>query len=106
MIAHNSKYPISNGCRSNRARYPVCVSREILAEKIRAAYQRDKPRDIWDLDQFAGRPMPEALIRKLVVTKLWQANDVFVPDKWFEKLKQAAKWNWDDLRTACAGHCR
>jgi len=42
----------------------LCIE-EILAEKIRAAYQRDKPRDIWDLDQFASRPLPEALIRKL-----------------------------------------
>jgi len=25
----------------------------ILAENIRATYQREKPRDIWDLDQFA-----------------------------------------------------
>ena len=76
---------------------------EILAEKIRATYQREKPRDIWDLDQFADRPMPEALIRKLVVTKLWQASDAFVPDKWFEKLKQAAKWDWDDLRHLVRG---
>ncbi len=82
---------------------PCLRIEEILAEKIRATYQREKPRDIWDLDQFADRPMPDALIRKLVVTKLWQASDAFVPDKWFEKLKQAAKWDWDDLRQLVRG---
>lgn len=82
---------------------PCLRIEEILAEKIRATYQREKPRDIWDLDQFADRPMPDALIRKLVVTKLWQVSDAFVPDKWFEKLKQAAKWDWDDLRQLVRG---
>ena len=82
---------------------PCLRIEEILAEKIRATYQRDKPRDIWDLDQFANRPLPEALIRKLVVTKLWQANDSFSPDKWFKKLEQATKWDWDDLRQLVRG---
>lgn len=47
--------------------------------------------------------MPEALIRKLVVIKLWQVRDAFVPDKWFAKLAQAVKWDWDDLRQLVRG---
>ncbi len=82
---------------------PCLRIEEILAEKIRATYQREKPRDIWDLAQFASRPMPEALIRKLAVIKLWQAGDTFVPDKWFAKLEQAMKWDWDDLRQLVRG---
>jgi len=82
---------------------PCLRIEEILAEKIRAIYQRAKPRDIWDLDQFASRPMSEALIRKLVVTKLWQVSDAFAPDKWFGKLEQAIKWDWDDLRQLVRG---
>ena len=82
---------------------PCLRVEEILAEKIRATYQREKPRDIWDLDQFANRPMPDALIRKLVVTKLWQVRDAFVPEKWFAKLQEAEKWNWDDLRQLVRG---
>src|ERR1700752_684213 len=43
---------------------------EILAEKIRACYQRNKARDIYDLGMFTNRPLDHALIRRLVVLKL------------------------------------
>lgn len=76
---------------------------EILAEKIRATYQRNKPRDIWDLDNFAGRPFHEPLIRKLVIIKLWQARDSFSPDRWNAKLADAKAWDWDDLRQLVRG---
>src|SRR5436853_1568514 len=52
---------------------------EILAEKIRACYQRNKARDIYDLGMFAIRPLDQALIRLLVVLKLWQAQATFDP---------------------------
>ena len=45
---------------------------EIIAEKIRACYQRNKARDIYDLGMFATRPLEQPLIRRLVVLKLWQ----------------------------------
>jgi predicted nucleotidyltransferase component of viral defense system len=52
---------------------------EILAEKIRACYQRNKARDIYDLGMFARRPLDRTLVRRLVVLKLWQAGDTFDP---------------------------
>ena len=52
---------------------------EILAEKIRACYQRNKARDIYDLGMFARKPLDQALIRRLLVLKLWQARDTFDP---------------------------
>lgn len=76
---------------------------EILAEKIRATYQRNKPRDIWDLDNFAGRPFHEPLIRKLVITKLWQVRDSFSPARWNAKLVDAKAWDWNDLRQLVRG---
>ena len=76
---------------------------EILAEKIRATYQRNKPRDVWDLDHFANRPLPEGLIRKLVIIKLWQVRDSFSSDRWNAKLNDARAWNWDDLRRLVRG---
>lgn len=82
---------------------PCLAIEEILAEKIRATYQRNKPRDIWDLHHFAARPLPQALIRKLVVLKLWQSRDTFVPERWLAKLEDARGWDWDDLRTLVRG---
>lgn len=70
---------------------------EILAEKIRACYQRNKARDIYDLGMFAQRPLDQALIRRLVVLKLWQARDTFDPTRLMQKFEDGQAFDWDDL---------
>jgi predicted nucleotidyltransferase component of viral defense system len=77
----------------------VCLALpEILAEKIRACYQRNKARDIYDLGVFATRPLDQALIRRLVVLKLWQARDAFDPARLMQKFQDGRDFDWDDLR--------
>ena len=77
----------------------VCLAlAEILAEKIRACYQRNKARDIYDLGMFATRPLDQALIRRLVVLKLWQARDTFDPARLMQKFEDGRDFDWDDLR--------
>ena len=77
----------------------VCLAlSEILAEKIRACYQRNKARDIYDLGMFATRPLDQALIRRLVVLKLWQARDTFDPARLIRKFHDGSNFDWDDLR--------
>jgi predicted nucleotidyltransferase component of viral defense system len=71
---------------------------EILAEKIRACYQRSKARDIHDLGTFARRPLDQPLIRRLVVLKLWQAGDTFDPARLMQKFTDGQDFDWDDLR--------
>ncbi len=71
---------------------------EIIAEKIRACYQRSKARDIYDLSVFAVRPLEQPLIRRLVVLKLWQAGDAFDPEALLTKFDDATAFDWDDLR--------
>ena len=71
---------------------------EIIAEKIRACYQRNKARDIYDLGMFATRPLDHALIRRLVVLKLWQARDTFDPSRLMRKFQDGRDFDWDDLR--------
>jgi len=71
---------------------------EILAEKIRASYQRNKARDIYDLGMFARRPLDQALVRRLVVLKLWQARDTFDPARLMQKFEEGKEFDWDDLR--------
>jgi predicted nucleotidyltransferase component of viral defense system len=71
---------------------------EILAEKIRACYQRNKARDIYDLGIFATRPLDQALVRRLVVLKLWQARDSFDPARLLQKFEDGRAFDWDDLR--------
>lgn len=76
----------------------VCLQLpEMLAEKVRACYQRSKARDIHDLGTFATRPLNQALIRRLVVLKLWQSSDTFDPEKLFAKFVDGRTFDWDDL---------
>jgi predicted nucleotidyltransferase component of viral defense system len=70
---------------------------EIIAEKIRACYQRNKARDIYDLGTFATRPLDQPLIRRLVVLKLWQARDTFDPERLMKKFEEGRAFDWDDL---------
>ncbi len=71
---------------------------EIIAEKIRACYQRSKARDIYDLGMFATRPLNQSLIRRLVILKLWQARDSFEPERLMDKFQDGTAFDWDDLR--------
>jgi predicted nucleotidyltransferase component of viral defense system len=76
----------------------VCLALpEMLAEKIRACYQRNKARDIYDLGMFATRPLNQPLIRRLVVLKLWQAGDSFDPARLMQKFQDGREFDWDDL---------
>lgn len=70
---------------------------EIIAEKIRACYQRDKARDIYDLGMFATRPLDQALVRRLLVLKLWQAHDGFDPARLMKKFEDGRDFDWEDL---------
>jgi hypothetical protein len=65
--------------------------------KIRACYQRNKARDIYDLGVFATRPLDQPLIRRLVVLKLWQACDTFDPDRLMRKFGDGRAFDWEDL---------
>ncbi|MGH9161548.1 MAG: nucleotidyl transferase AbiEii/AbiGii toxin family protein [Vicinamibacteraceae bacterium] len=85
----------------------VCLSLpEVLAEKIRACYQRSKARDIYDLGMFATRPLDQPLVRRLVVLKLWQARDSFDPERLLRKLEDGRDFDWNDRASLCAGRSR
>ena len=71
---------------------------EILAEKIRACYQRNKARDFYDLGVFATRPLDQSLVRRLVVLKLWQAGEKFDPARLMRNFEEGGEFDWDDLR--------
>lgn len=76
----------------------ACLSfPELLAEKVRACYQRNKARDIYDLAMFATRPLDQPLVRRLVVLKLWQASDAFDPERLLRKFEDGRDFDWDDL---------
>jgi len=69
----------------------------MIAEKVRAAFQRAKVRDLYDLHRFAAMPFDVELLRHLAVLKLWQVRDPFDPGVFFAKLRSEV-YDWDDIR--------
>ena len=69
---------------------------EMISEKLRAAFQRSKVRDLYDLYRFATTPFDAELLRSLVVLKLWQTRNSFEPVIFFEKIR-GADYEWEDL---------
>jgi len=70
---------------------------EMIAEKVRAAFQRVKVRDLYDLHHFATTMFDGELLRRLAVLKLWQVRDPFDPDAFFEKLR-GGDYDWADVQ--------
>ena len=70
---------------------------EMIAEKVRAAFQRGKVRDLYDLHQFSRTPFDAGLLRRLAVLKLWQVRDPFEPEAFLTKLRSGV-YDWEDIR--------
>jgi len=75
-----------------------CLQKEeLLAEKLRAAFQRLRARDLYDLYLFSGRPFDRNLVRKLAVVKCWNVREPFNPDALLSNIS-GAQYDWDDLQ--------
>jgi len=70
---------------------------EMIAEKVRAVFQRVKVRDLYDLHRFATTPFNGELLRRLAVLKLWQVRDLFDPEALFEKIR-SGHYDWADIQ--------
>lgn len=65
---------------------PCMQLEEVLAEKIRAAYQRATARDVWDLYQYATRPYDRDMVKRLAVIKFWNDKSDYDPTKLLDKI--------------------
>ena len=75
-----------------------CLQKEeLLAEKLRAAFQRMRARDLYDLYLFSKRPFDKDLVRKLIVVKCWNVREPFNPDALLSSISEA-QYEWDDLQ--------
>lgn len=70
---------------------------EMMAEKVRAVFQRVKARDVYDMYLFARMPFDGELWRRLAVLKLWQVREPFHPETFFQRLNHG-DYDWEDLR--------
>jgi predicted nucleotidyltransferase component of viral defense system len=75
-----------------------CLQKEeLLAEKIRAAFQRISSRDLYDLYLFSKRPINKDIVKTLAVIKCWNARDPLKPKALLNRAKKA-DYNWEDLK--------
>ena len=75
-----------------------CLQKEeLLSEKLRAAFQRIRGRDLYDLYLFSERPFDRDLVRKLVVVKCWNVRESFIPESLLDQIS-TERYDWTDLQ--------
>lgn len=80
------------------AAIPSIAFEEAIAEKIRAASQRSKIRDLHDLSEIAGRALNRDLIRSLAVLKLWNSGGVGLDyERFAARVKGGGDYDIGDL---------
>jgi predicted nucleotidyltransferase component of viral defense system len=88
---------------------PVLQAEEAISEKVRAAFQRNNPRDIFDLHQYGQVPFDEVLVRTMSVMKCWQDRGLydgpknFDPNEFLDKLK-VENYAWERLKLQVSQH--
>ncbi len=75
---------------------PALDLHEIIGEKIRAAAQRSRVRDLHDLYQFATRQFNRDLVRSMAVLKCWETNFALNPEDFLNGLERG-HYDWMDL---------
>jgi len=69
---------------------------EVIGEKVRAAAQRSRVRDLYDLYQLARHPYDRHLVRRIVVVKCWETRYAFDPVVFLSSLSEG-RYDWSDL---------
>lgn len=91
------------------AAVPVLQVEESAAEKVRAAFQRNNPRDIYDLYQYGQLTFNESQIKTMTVLKCWQDRGMyngptnFEPAEFLGKL-QIENYSWEKLKVQVADY--
>ncbi len=76
---------------------PALDLHEVVSEKIRAAAQRSRVRDLYDLYQMASQRFNRDLVRRIAVVKCWETRYAFDPASFLAGLPDA-KYEWSDLQ--------
>jgi hypothetical protein len=70
---------------------------EIIGEKIRAAAQRSRVRDLYDLYQLADQQVDRRIVRRIAVIKCWETRFPFYPSEFWNSIR-SGQYDWGDLR--------
>lgn len=75
---------------------PALDLHEVIGEKIRAAAQRTRVRDLYDLYLLAREPYDRDRVRQIAIIKCWETRYAFAPAAFLAALP-ARKYDWSDL---------
>ena len=75
---------------------PALDLHEVIGEKVRAAAQRSRVRDFYDLYQLAGKPYDRTIVRRIAVIKCWETRYAFDPVAFLAGLPHGS-YDWSDL---------
>jgi predicted nucleotidyltransferase component of viral defense system len=75
---------------------PALSLPEVIGEKVRAAVQRTRVRDLYDLYQLARQPFDRDLVRRIAVIKCWETRYAFDPTAFLTALPKG-EYDWSDL---------
>jgi predicted nucleotidyltransferase component of viral defense system len=75
---------------------PALSLLEVIGEKVRAAIQRTRVRDLYDLYQLAHQPFDRDAVRRVAIVKCWETRYVFDPVAFLASLPEE-KHDWSDL---------
>ena len=75
---------------------PALSLHEVVGEKVRAAIQRTRVRDLYDLHQLARQPFDRDVVRRVAVVKCWETRYAFDPRAFLASLPEG-KHDWSDL---------
>jgi predicted nucleotidyltransferase component of viral defense system len=75
---------------------PALDLHEVIGEKIRAAAQRSRVRDLYDLYQLARQPYNRDVVRRIAVIKCWETRYALDPAAFLAGLPEG-KYDWSDL---------
>jgi predicted nucleotidyltransferase component of viral defense system len=86
-------------CEFEPFKVPCLRKEEVLAEKIRASFQRIRARDLYDLYLFATMPRSYDVnkVRTLTVLKCWNSHDPFEPVRLLGRISEE-QYDWSDLQ--------
>lgn len=88
---------------------PVLRIEEAAAEKIRATFQRENARDVYDLYQYGQLVFAPELVRTAAVLKCWQDRGLYSGPTNFDPVEFVAKlvpanYAWQGLKDQVAPH--
>ena len=75
---------------------PALSPLEVIGEKVRAAIQRTRVRDLYDLYQLARQPFDRDVVRRIAIVKCWETRYAFDPAAFLAGLSEG-KYDWSDL---------